>query len=128
MCVKAAYNASLFSLFCLQSYIEDHLRNRNKLEEEWQVRHIYPVSMAHLSLCVWGEGGRGEGHATGKMRLVSQWDHQSCCLVLAHPLNGGHSQSGSGSTSASTSVCLCVCVLWYYGLRMFCVTRNASIL
>ena len=26
-----------------------------------------------------------------------QWDHQSCCHLLAHPLNGGHvASSGSG--------------------------------
>ena len=30
--------------------------------------------------------------------------HQSCCLLLAHPLNGGHvANSGSGNTSTSTS-------------------------
>ena len=40
-----------------------------------------------------------------------QWVHQSCCLLLAHPLNRGHvAHSGSGNTSTSVSVCVCMCV------------------
>ena len=36
--------------------------------------------------------------------------HQSCCLLLAHPLTGGHiANSGSGNTSTSVCVCVCVC-------------------
>ena len=32
------------------------------------------------------------GGAAGELRLVPlyQWDHQSCCLLLAHPLNGDY--------------------------------------
>ena len=38
--------------------------------------------------------------------------HLSCCLLLAHPLNGGYiANSGSGNTSTSVCVCVCVCVV-----------------
>ena len=49
-----------------------------------------------------------------------QWGHQSCCLLLAHPLNGGHvAKSGSGNTSnTSIQVCVCVCVSVYMCLRI----------
>ena len=40
-----------------------------------------------------------------------QQGHLSCCLLLAHPLDGGHvANSGSGNTSTSTSVRAYVCI------------------
>ena len=42
-----------------------------------------------------------------------QQGHQSCCLLLAHPLNGGHiasSSSGNTSTSVRVYMCMCMCV------------------
>ena len=43
--------------------------------------------------------------------LRCQRGHQSCCLLLVHPLIGGHVASfSSGNTSTSVCVCVCVCV------------------
>ena len=59
---KGTHNVAVFSLFCVQSYIEDHLRNKNKLEEEWQVRHAHSTVPLHvhvsvcLCVCVHGSG------------------------------------------------------------------------
>ena len=41
-----------------------------------------------------------------------QQGHQSCCLLLAHPLSGGHiANSGSGNTNVcGWGVCGCGCV------------------
>ena len=49
-----------------------------------------------------------------------QRGHQSCYLLLAHPLNGldgGHvAKSGSGNTSTSTSVRACVNAVFMYSM------------
>ena len=67
----------------------------------------YPTALSGLCSCA-------------EIRLVSllPWDHQSCRLLLAHPMNVGHVASSvctSTSTSTSTSVCVCpgvhACVL-----------------
>ena len=45
-----------------------------------------------------------------------QWNHQSRCYLLAHPLNGAAHSSGSGiyiipvQVQACVCVCVCVCV------------------
>ena len=53
-----------------------------------------------------------------EIRLVPrcQWDHQSCCLLLVHPLNEGHVvSSGCGKYKykykyVQLQVCVCLCV------------------
>ena len=66
-------------------------------------------------------------------RLVSllPTDHQSCYLLLAHPLNGGYvASSGRGKYKykcecVCACVCVCVCVCCY-SIMMMCAWTTAE--
>ena len=54
-----------------------------------------------------------------------QWDHHFCCLLLAHPLNGGQAaSSGCGKYkykykykyNVCVYVCVCVCVCMHINI------------